>query len=161
MLPFVAIGVCGASLLFNIVGLAIPYWTYVSVGDVAAYSGLWTVCAPVAADETVCTSFPSEGLDGAFKAVRAMEILGMLLILAALVCAVLKQFVMKDKVLLPKIGSGCAIAAGILMIIGTIIYATRDGVESSNLHAGFALCIIAGIAGIVGGVVMFLGSKGE
>lgn len=160
MLPFVAIGVCGASLLINIVGLAIPYWTYISAAGGKQNFGLWSYCVSQAGNSD-CASLPDVAIDGALQAVRAMEILGMLLILAALVCAVLKQFVMKDKVLLPKIGSGCAIAAGILMIIGTIIYATRDGVESSNLHAGFALCIIAGIAGIVGGVVMFLGSKGE
>jgi hypothetical protein len=47
------------------------------------------------------------------------------------------------------------------MIIGTIIYATQDGFESSNLHAGFALCIIAGIIGIVAGVVVFMASKGD
>jgi hypothetical protein len=41
-----------------------------------------------------------------------MEILGMLLILAALVCVLLKQFVIKDQALLPKIGAGLAIVAG-------------------------------------------------
>jgi hypothetical protein len=41
-----------------------------------------------------------------------MEILGMLLILAALVCVLFKQFVIKDQALLPKIGAGLAIVSG-------------------------------------------------
>ncbi|XP_053408555.1 uncharacterized protein LOC128559847 [Mercenaria mercenaria] len=161
MLSFVGIGLSAASLLFNIIGLAIPYWNYKSIGEFKSYIGLWSTCSPQLGGETVCKKIQDEGLDDAFKATRAMEILGMLLILAALVIVLLKQFVMKDKALLPKIAAGCAVFAGILMIIGTIIYATRDGTDSSTLHAGFALCIIAGVIGIVAGVVIFLGSKGD
>ncbi|XP_060566342.1 uncharacterized protein LOC132725260 isoform X3 [Ruditapes philippinarum] len=160
MLVFVGIGLCASSLLINIIGLAIPYWVYASAGDVKQYSGLWSSCGSVGGN-SVCVDIPDAFLDGAFKATRAMEILGMILILAALVCVLLKQFVIKDQALLPKIGACLAIVAGIFMIIGTIIYATRDGLDSSNLHAGFALCIIAGIIGIVAGVVVFMASKGD
>ncbi|XP_045177032.1 uncharacterized protein LOC123537396 [Mercenaria mercenaria] len=157
MLAFVGIGLCAASLLLNIVGLAIPYWVYASVGDIKHYYGLWLRCAS-ARGLTECAKIPDIVLNDAYKATRAMEILGMLLILAALVVVLLKQFVMKDKALLPKIGAGCAIFAGILMIIGTNIFATIDRTESSNLHAGFALCIVAGVIGIAAGVLMFLAS---
>ncbi|XP_045207417.2 uncharacterized protein LOC123559557 [Mercenaria mercenaria] len=157
MLAFVGIGLCAASLLLNIVGLAIPYWVYSSAGEIKSYSGLWSLCLS-ALGQTECAKIPDIALNDAYKATRAMEILGMLLILVALVVVLLKQFVMKDKALLPKLGAGCAIFAGILMIIGTIIFATMDGIESSNLHAGFALCIIAGVIGIAAGVVMFLAS---
>lgn len=51
---------------------------------------------------------------GRLQAVRAMEILGMLVIAGALVCLVLKQFVMKDKAIIPKVGGGCGVAAGTL-----------------------------------------------
>jgi hypothetical protein len=51
-------------------------------------------------------------IDGALKATGAMEILGMLLILAALVCVLLKQFVIKDQALLPKIAACLATVAG-------------------------------------------------
>ncbi|XP_053391518.1 uncharacterized protein LOC128554286 isoform X1 [Mercenaria mercenaria] len=169
MLPLIGLGLAAASLLINIIGLAIPYWLYNSGTSkifgrkvtAKAYQGLWSRCVSVSGggqSSSSCTSLSNEYLDDAYKATRAMEILGMLLILVALVVVLLKQFVMKDKAFLPKIGAGCAIFAGILMIIGTIIFATMDGIESSNLHAGFALCIIAGVKGIAAGVVMFLAS---
>ena len=49
----------------------------------------------------------------ALRAVRACEIIGMLLILGTVVCFLTKQFAMKDRVILPKIGSGLAIVAGL------------------------------------------------
>lgn len=170
MSPLVGIGLAVASLVINIIGLAIPYWLYssqsVAILTVTitskTYQGLWSLCVSESGygqSSSTCVSIPDALLDDAYKATRAMEILGMLVILAAVVCVLLKQFHMKDQALLPKIGAICAFVAGILMIIGTIIFATRDYVNSSDLHAGFALCIIAGIIGIVAGVVIFLGSK--
>ena len=46
------------------------------------------------------------------KAVRAMEILGILLITAAAVCGALKLFAMRDRTLLLFVASGLSIAAG-------------------------------------------------
>ena len=46
------------------------------------------------------------------KATRAMELLGMIIVLGALVCAILSLSVMKSQTLLPRVAGGCAIAAG-------------------------------------------------
>lgn len=58
MLPFVAIGLCAASLLFNIIGLALPYWLKFSNLGVSATYGLWTVCKDSLLGK-VCASLPS------------------------------------------------------------------------------------------------------
>lgn len=46
---------------------------------------------------------------------------------------------------------------GIFMLIGTIIYATDSDYKDSDLelHAGFALVIVAGVFEIFGGIVLF------
>jgi hypothetical protein len=61
MLVFVGIGLCAASLLINIIGLAIPYWVYASVGDSKYYQGLWSSCAP-AGGNTDCNDITGEAL---------------------------------------------------------------------------------------------------
>lgn len=47
-----------------------------------------------------------------FKAVQAMEILGFLCLLAAVVVVILKLFVLKDKPILKFVGIGCLATAG-------------------------------------------------
>lgn len=46
---------------------------------------------------------------------------------------------------------------GIFMLIGAIIYATDSDYKDSDLelHAGFALVIVAGVFEIFGGIVLF------
>lgn len=47
-----------------------------------------------------------------FEAVQAMEILGFLCLLAAVVVVILKLFVLKDKPILKFVGIGCLATAG-------------------------------------------------
>jgi hypothetical protein len=58
MLVFVGIGLCAASLLINIIGLAIPYWYYVSADDVKHSYGLWSYCASDGGNSVCCVDFP-------------------------------------------------------------------------------------------------------
>lgn len=51
------------------------------------------------------------------KATRAMVILGLLLAAGALVCFLLRQFMLKDKDILNKIAAGLAIAAGMIVTV--------------------------------------------
>lgn len=44
MLHLVGIGLCAASLLVNIIGLAIPYWESFEIGETPGHYGLWSVC---------------------------------------------------------------------------------------------------------------------
>ena len=57
MLVFVGIGLSAASLLFNIIGLAIPYWWYDSEDGISSYSGLWKVCGS-GGGQSVCLDIP-------------------------------------------------------------------------------------------------------
>jgi len=162
MLGFIAIGIGGVSLLLNIVGLAIPNWLYKSVGDNTIKLGLWRGCFPTGLG-TVCDSYTTDAISDSLKGVRALELLGMLLLIAALVCAALKLFVLKTQAMLPKVAGACAVVAGAFMIIGCVVYAVKTKDEltkglpfSLDLHAGFALCIVAGIGSIVAAVLFFM-----
>jgi hypothetical protein len=57
MLVFVGIVLSAASLLINIIGLAIPYWNYVSAGNLKHYYGLWSACTS-AGGNSVCIDTP-------------------------------------------------------------------------------------------------------
>ena len=61
MLGLAAIGVAVASTILNIVGLAIPYWTYISHGDTKVYAGLWKGCGS-SAGQSACITIPSEAV---------------------------------------------------------------------------------------------------
>lgn len=58
MLPFVAIGLCAASLLFNIIGLALPYWLKFGTLGYSTTYGLWTQCAEAPTGK-ICVSLLS------------------------------------------------------------------------------------------------------
>lgn len=155
----IAIVLCALSAIVDIIGLAIPYWCYVSGEGGSSYFGLWKSCLPVGGN-SVCFSLTTG--TGTIAGTRALEILGMLLLFAALATALLKQFVLKDKPIILKIGAACAILGGVLMIVGTIVFATDSTLKfmrtsaGMKLHAGFALCIVAGIFAFPAGVVMLL-----
>lgn len=155
MYCIIALILSGISTLLDIVGLAIPYWYHGNVNGVSVYFGLWTTCGA-----GMCASYAE--VPTAISATRALEILGMLLLMATFVSAVLKQFVMKDKLFLTKIGAACAILGGLFMIIGAIVFATNGDLKAvaalanMKLNAGFALCIVSGVLALPAGVVMFL-----
>lgn len=158
----IGIGIGCIALLLSIIGLAIPYWySYDSSLFGIAYSvhsGLWQLCTEVRGF-TTCRYYKESSLSDAFRAVRALEILGMLFMIGALICAILKQFVMKTQKSLAKVAGGVAILAGVLMIAGIIVYATLVNVE--RLHAGFGLCIVAGVFAIAAGAVMLAAGNKE
>ena len=47
------------------------------------------------------------------------------------------------------------------MIIGAIIYAAKVKFEGMDLHAGFALCIVAGVLAIVAGILYLIFKKND
>lgn len=55
MLHLVGIGLCAASLLVNIIGLAIPYWVSYEIGETSVHYGLWSACVSYAG-ESKCQS---------------------------------------------------------------------------------------------------------
>ncbi|XP_052254342.1 uncharacterized protein LOC127860355 [Dreissena polymorpha] len=148
----------GLSAILDTAGLAIPYWSYLSLGKSTVNSGLWSYCSS-SGDVSACVTIATAS--GTLAGVRAMVVLGLLLMIGAVVCFLLQKFMMKDKVILTKVAAGLAILAGIFMLIGPVIYATSKElkVEGSSLHAGFALCIVAAVLGIAGGVCMFINKE--
>ncbi|XP_052778141.1 uncharacterized protein LOC128215499 [Mya arenaria] len=99
---------------------------------------------------------------GRMLAIRAMVILGLLLMVGASVSYLLQRFMMKSNPRLTQVAAGLAISGGILMLMGPIIYATASDIkallelEGVSLHAGFALCIVAAVAGMAAGISMNL-----
>lgn len=167
MYGIIATVLSGLSVVLDIVGLAIPYWLYGIDDDDGSifYVGLWESCGRGADIPEICMSFPGD-VPGAIVATRALELSGMSLLVLALAVTLLKQFVFKDKIILAKVGSVWAVVAGLLMIIGTIVFATDSTIRTAghmsaslglklNLHAGFGLCIVAGVLALLSGIFMF------
>lgn len=135
------------ALILCIVGEAIPYWYYARLGNVSIYFGLWKWCTTVESLSS-CVSFLDGG--GAVNATRALEIIGIVAGIAALCVLRIRKHLSHVN----QIAGGMAIFAGILMLIGTIVFGTDDLQRLTpelNLHVGFALCVVAGILSIIGG----------
>ena len=49
------------SFIIHVIGFATPYWTYISVGDVKVYQGLWQECKSVPS-LTVCNEISCDGM---------------------------------------------------------------------------------------------------
>uniref|UniRef100_K1QBJ6 Uncharacterized protein n=1 Tax=Magallana gigas TaxID=29159 RepID=K1QBJ6_MAGGI len=84
------------AFIFQLIGLASPYWTFAESEGYKGYLGLWKFC------------IYSKVLDTNWlEAVRATSILGSLLVLAAIVMLILRMFVMQDRnpVLFAAIGT--------------------------------------------------------
>lgn len=157
-----SLAVNSLSLLFNIIALAISTWISVSY-EAGSYSsstsmGLWKYCTETKNYRSQCVSLIS--VEGYLAATRAMMILGMLLILAAAVCAVMKLFVKKEQERLPKLAGATAIVSGIFMLIGAIVFAAESsGGATGNLGAGFGLAIVSALLAILAGVGYLVAEK--
>ncbi|KAK3605301.1 hypothetical protein CHS0354_003944 [Potamilus streckersoni] len=167
VLSYAALGCTCASLVFSIISIALPYWQFSEIGvggfSVKYYSGLWSYCKEQTSfgkSESKCTSF--EEVQDFFKATRALEILGLLLVVSAGAIGALKLFVMKENELFVQIAGGLAVAAGVFMITGAIIYAAKTQNQESTLltsqpglHAGFALAIVSGVISFISSGLFF------
>ncbi|XP_045182172.2 uncharacterized protein LOC123540911 [Mercenaria mercenaria] len=130
------IGLCvsGLALILNIVGVAIPYWFYYGsiqgVPETGINFGLWKICASMPESIhgpviSMCKSFDDIedfSLPSEFKATRALEILAILATVAAAVVVCLKMFVRKDDNRLLYAASPIPFIAGLLMIIGAVVF---------------------------------------
>ncbi|XP_045190965.2 uncharacterized protein LOC123547775 [Mercenaria mercenaria] len=185
------IGLCvtGLALILNIVGVAIPYWFYSGsiqgVPGTSIYFGLWKSCVaniqlsissimpqsvhgPVI---SMCNSVDDiEGflLPSEFKATRALEILAILATAATAVVVCLKMFVRKNDNRLLYAASPIQFIAGLLMIIGAIVFVAdnkaKKAIDSGfntdiKPHAAFGLCIVSGILSFVAAVLYFLAAR--
>lgn len=147
------------AFIFQIIGLASPYWIFIESGGNKAYSGLWKSCLySKSLDKTACSDWTE--VQDWFNAVRATSILGFISLLVAIVVILLKMFVMKDMkpILFAAIGS--AFVGALFILISIAVYASKaDGLvmgTSLDYHFAFAFCIIAMLAALGAGAIMIM-----
>ncbi|KAH3703183.1 hypothetical protein DPMN_078214 [Dreissena polymorpha] len=140
------------SILVDILGIAIPFWSYNGAGG---NSGLWLFCGstPLLGGYT-CLPYITVSVD--LKAVRGIMIVGLLVMIAPVVIFLLKKFLLKDMAILFKVISYVTGFAMTLNVFGVVIYGIDKNlnVPGTHLHIGFALCIVAAVFCFVGGVFM-------
>lgn len=162
MLEIVSICLTGASMITGIVGTAIPYWVHGKIQSIPFHSGLWKTCA-TALGQTQCVSFPF--VPDVLKETRGLVIVGLILVAAAAVLGLFKMITKKDSYTLLRVAGACAILAGALIIIGSVIYAVRIFDSeiytevNMSLYAGFGLAIVAGVLAKVGGWMFFIAAR--
>lgn len=164
MMLIVALVLTICALVFQIIGLASPYWFYWEFGTTKTYSGLWKTCTELQ-ETTDCRDFDDK--KDWLEAVQAMSILGFLVLLVAVVMTILKLFVMKDNKPVLFAGIGTSFAGGIFILIAVAVYAakTNDRFDKLNVdfdyHFAFAFSIIAMITAFAAGGVMIFGMMKE
>lgn len=164
MMLIVALVLTICALVFQIIGLASPYWiSYKGIGSANTYSGLWKTCTEI--QKTTCTDIADK--EDWMEAVQAMSILGFLVLVVAVVMTVLKLFVMKDNKPVLFAGIGTSFAGGIFILIAVAVYAakTNDLLDKLNVefdyHFAFAFSIIAMMTAFAAGGVMIFGMMKE
>ncbi|XP_071144354.1 uncharacterized protein [Mytilus edulis] len=145
------------SFILHIIGFSTTYWY--KIGDVV-HMGLWKSCIQLNGVE-VCKNFAdAPERDAQLAAAGVMESLALVAFVAALVCAFLKMFVLKEKGIMFVVTGLLNFIAGGLALIGTVVFATISSggitLDSSNFHYSFGLCIVGGIGGIFTGIVFML-----
>ncbi|XP_052702574.1 uncharacterized protein LOC128179205 [Crassostrea angulata] len=170
MMLKVALVLTICALVFQIIGLASPYWVYMEFRTGKFFSGLWKECTEL--KEATCTDTKDDKEDW-FKAVQAMSILGFLVLIVAVVMTVLKLFVMKDNKPVLFAGIGTSFAGGtniyrthlrIFILIAVAVYAAKMNdllTIDFDYHFAFAFSIIAMITAFAAGGVMLVGIMKE
>ncbi|CAG2196187.1 unnamed protein product [Mytilus edulis] len=149
LFSFISLILTVVALIIDIVGFASPYWFYKTYNGIASKAGLWKTCAP----DCVNTENPQSWQE----AVQAMEVLGFICLLVALVVLILKLFVMKDKQMLKWVVIGSLVGAAIFILIGVCIYVGEaEKLLKENIHFAFAFVIIAAVLAIVAAVLLFM-----
>ncbi|XP_045182227.2 uncharacterized protein LOC123540957 [Mercenaria mercenaria] len=172
------VGIVG--LVLNIVGVAIPYWYYYSEAEkgvkASFYFGLWKLCVKAAGfgqEGSRCLKFDEFNmkiiLPTEMEAVRGLELTAIILIATSIVIAGLRVVMKKGDNKYLKVAGGIACAAGILMIVGAVVFSTSDQMKKLipivaipfKLHAGFALCIVSGVCSLAAAVMFIMENDGE
>ncbi|KAL3891910.1 hypothetical protein ACJMK2_004152 [Sinanodonta woodiana] len=160
IINYIGVACSALSLILDIVAVAIPNW----ISDSPVHYGLWKICFSDACfDISDIFSLKHVQEPDYLKATRALLIIGLIMLAAAIVVAVLKMFVMKDNSFLSSGAAGSAIAGGLLILVGAIIFAVKEIKESDltadTLSSGFALAIVSGAIAILAGILFFIGKN--
>ncbi|XP_052254289.1 epithelial membrane protein 1-like [Dreissena polymorpha] len=146
IISFLMIGLAGIDVLFCILALALNTWL-----DYYGFSsGLWKVCIV-----GQCVSIDDFGvIEGWLNEVRVFAFLGLFWMIITTVAAVLRTFLLKDKIIILYLIIGLSAVSGLCMMIAFAVYTNNT---THKYGAGFALCILAWILGwTVAGLGCFL-----
>ncbi|XP_053380269.1 uncharacterized protein LOC128548808 [Mercenaria mercenaria] len=163
ILGLVGVGVSGLALLFAILAMSLTYWETANPGGVSDVTiGIWEYCVETNGNK-VCTTIDSDSVTDDeelrdYQGVRATVFLGIIFTTSAIVSAILVLFVLTTKNILYFVAAGIDVAAGLFLMIAMAVYAGGVAHDGYDLHACFALDIIAWLAAWVGGG-FFVGAK--
>ncbi|CAG2216689.1 unnamed protein product [Mytilus edulis] len=139
------------ALVLHVIGFSAPYWYFQKFAKTESYSGLWSVCVAISGGSTECSN--GSNLPAWLVGVQAMETLGLVLIVAALVVLLVTMFCLKTKMFLKYIVIALLISAAVCILIGVIIYGAEAGSPTTDhLHFAFAFVIIAAGVAIISSV---------
>nr|XP_022294563.1 uncharacterized protein LOC111104749 [Crassostrea virginica] len=149
------------AVIFQLIGLASPYWLTTDLPGANVNLGLWKYCAESVPDGlTICVDTTIRVTEDWFTAVQAMSILGLIALVAALVMTILKMFVMKENKVPQFVAIATAFAAAIFILISIAVFAAKmnDLFQSIpfTYHFAFAFCILAMLAAIGAGCLMLV-----
>uniref|UniRef100_K1PV72 Uncharacterized protein n=1 Tax=Magallana gigas TaxID=29159 RepID=K1PV72_MAGGI len=131
------------AFIFQLIGLATPYWIFAESDGDKVYSGLWKTCVySKLFDKSQCFDWP--------------------LIPVALVMLILRMSVMKDRkpALLAAIGT--TFVGALFILVSIAVYASKKEefdkgtVTIADYHFAFAFSIIAMLAALGAGAIMMI-----
>jgi hypothetical protein len=132
-----------SALIFYVLGFATVGWEYRG----GTWIGLWATC------NSRNHYYQS---DDWFHATQAMITIGLILLVASVICMLLYMFVhslMISKNILLIVFTGLSFAAVLFMLIGFIIFGAKHVLDLNWSYAfsviGACLCLAAGVLGIV------------
>lgn len=144
------------ALIIQILGVALPYWYDVDNDRGSSYGGLWKDCWEIGNSKD-CSNIKNEA--DWLAATQAFEIIGLLILVAALVCCIIVIFIKNDLKILKLINWILCFCACGFIIIGIIIYGAES--PTSDFSGAFAITIIAGIIALVAGILGLLDWMGK
>ncbi|KAL3891613.1 hypothetical protein ACJMK2_003868 [Sinanodonta woodiana] len=159
---------CCFSLILTVVSTALPYWYQYTERDTEFFfvvsSGLWMFCSKrykeVEANCREITDVPEY-----FLAVRALVLMGLFIVAIANILGFVGIFVTRQRKNIFLTAGVISISAGICMLTGAFVFVGRTNYlahgEFVQYLAGFPLTLVAGVAGIIAGILFICARPSE
>ncbi|KAK3578933.1 hypothetical protein CHS0354_035565 [Potamilus streckersoni] len=156
--------VCVAvSLILGVAAIAVPKWLAFYFLNREVTFGLWRACATLSTGQVTCASY--EKTPDWIIATSVFEVVGICGIIFAVLSAFFHIFIAKNSRIAGQAPGPCAIAGGLCMIVGVIIWAAKykkDPIFALlDLSVGFILAILSAILSIIAGILLLLGWRAE
>ncbi|XP_078315210.1 uncharacterized protein LOC144619842 [Crassostrea virginica] len=151
------------AFIFQVIGLASPYWIVTETPFLKMNFGLWEYClqSPILSHTTICRDVKAIITEDWKDAVRAMSILGMIALLISVVMTTLKLFAMKESKIPQFVAISTVFAGAVFILIAIAVFAAKmnEGsviITPFDYHFAFAFCIIAMLTAIASGCIMIV-----